>query len=381
MAIFQRWALTDRGKALIAKSQAEKCTIHFTAARTGNGSWTEEEDLRSAENIRSPKQIFAFSAIDIPDGNPATVVLEIIINNLQLQELYYLTELGIYAEDPDDGEILYLIAVSPQASVYVPANNGVGISTIVERVNLEVADSANVTINTTGAVVGASDFLALRRMAETLSRALSGGDQSQFLTKTGPDEFEIGWQTFIPVTTAARADFPITGQENAIYIDPDDSKIYVWIDTEGEEEEGEYFELPLGAEASQNLQAQITQNRNNITALTTRVAATEKALFESLVLTVPAADWTETTESGVSVYTQTITVEGMTDETPITAVWPKLISSDADDIVDEQKAMAIFFGHGRAFADTDAVILKCYGKAPTEDFGIELQGVEEVSEG
>ena len=32
-----------------------------------------------------------------------------------------------------------------------------------------------------------------------------------------------------------------------------------------------------------------------------------------------------------------------------------------------------------SLADTDAVILKCYGKAPDADFGIELQGVEEVS--
>lgn len=371
MAIFQRWALTDRGKALITKAQAEKCTIHFTAARTGDGSWTEDEELGSAEAIRSPKQTFAFSAIDIPDGNPATVVLEVIINNLQLTELYYLTELGVYALDPDEGEILYLILVSPQASIYVPANNGVGISTITERINLEVADSANVTINTTGAVVAASDFLALRRIAETLYAALSGGAEGQHLIKAGPDEFEIGWQTFVPVVTASYADFPELGQTNALYIDPDTSKLYVWT------EDGEYFELPLGAEASQNLQAQITANRNAITALTTRVAKTETALFDETALTVPAAAWEVATEDGVLVYTNEIPVEGMTEDTPINAVWPSTISEDADDIVNEMKARAIFFGKGRAFADTDMIVLKCYGKCPTDDFGIRLQGYEE----
>lgn len=379
MAIFQRWTLTDRGKALIAKAQAERCTIHFTAARTGDGAWTDEEDMRGAEDIRSRKQTFAFSAIDIPDGNPATVVLEIIINNLQLAQLYYLTELGIYANDPDEGEILYLIATSQQRSVYVPANNGIGISTIVERINLEVADSANVTINTTGAVVGASDFLALQRIIEVIRAALSGGEEGQHLIKAGPDDFDAGWQSFIPVTTKAAASFPEVGQENAVYIDPNTSKIYVWIDTPDEETPGHYFELPLGAEASQNLQEQITANRNAIAALTTRVAGTEKALFRSITLAVPAEEWTVATESGVLVYTNEITVEGMTEETPITAVWPHTISITADDIVNEQKARSIFFGHGRAFADTDAVILKCYGKAPDADFGIELQGVEEVS--
>lgn len=379
MAIFQRWTLTDKGKALIAKAQAEKCTIHFTAARTGDGEWTEDEDMRGAEDIRSRKQAFAFSAIDIPDGNPATVVLEIIINNLQLAQLYYLTELGIYADDPDEGEILYLIAVSAQRSIYVPANNGIGISTIVERINLEVADSANVTINTTGAVVGASDFLALQRIIEVIRAALSGGEEGQHLIKAGPDDFDAGWQSFIPVTTKPVASFPEVGQENAVYIDPNTSKIYVWIDTPDEETPGHYFELPLGAEASQNLQEQITANRNAIAALTTRVTGTEKALFRSITLAVPAEEWTAATESGVLVYTNEITVEGMTEETPITAVWPHTISITADDIVNEQKARSIFFGHGRAFADTDAVILKCYGKAPDADFGIELQGVEEVS--
>ncbi|MDD3251754.1 MAG: phage tail protein [Lachnospiraceae bacterium] len=371
MAIFSRWALTDQAKQLITKAQAEKCTIHFTRARTGDGRWADGESLRTAEDIKNQKQAFEFSSVDIPDGNPATVVLEIVINNLDLDELYYLNEMGIYAENPDGGELLYCILVSDTQAVYVPANNGIGISTITERVNLEVADSANVTIDTTGAVVAASDFIALRTLVTTLRRALAGGIEGQHLIKIGDLDYQMQWVNFAPVITRPFAEFPEYGQTNALYVDTDSSEIYFWIDNE---ESGYYFKLPLGAEASQTLQLQITANKNAIAAVKSLTSKLETATFAEREIEIAADGWKATTESGVTIYTAEVAIEGVTEESDIT-VWPGALSSDAAVATKEMKAQATFFAKGRAYADTGKVIFKCFAGVPTTILRIRLQGV------
>lgn len=371
MAIFQKWALTDQAKRLITKAQAEKCTIHFTRAGTGDGQWSAEENLRYAEDIKSPKQSFEFSSVDIPDGNPATVVLEIVINNRGLQELYFLNEMGVYAEDPDGGEILYCIAVTETQAVYVPADNGIGISTITERINLEVADSANVTINTTGAVVSAANFIALRTRSEALMRALAGGIDGQHLVKAGDLDYQVRWVTFNPVVTLPVAEFPEYGQKNVLYVDPDSSELYIWIDNEGS---GEYFKLPLGAEASQTLQVQITANKTAIADVKNRTGTLEKAAFAEREIEILADSWTAEPDGEILVYTAEIEIAGVTEDTDIT-VWPGTLSSDAATAIVEMKAQSVFFAKGRAYADTDKIILKCFSGVPASTLKLKLQGV------
>lgn len=373
MAIFQKWALTDQAKRLITKAQAEKCTIHFTRAGTGDGRWSAEENLRYAEDIKNLKQSFEFSSVDIPDGNPATVVLEIVINNRGLQEMYFLNEMGIYAEDPDDGEILYCIAATETQAVYVPADNGIGISVITERINLEVADSANVTINTTGAVVSAADFIALRTRSEALMRALAGGTGGQHLVKTSDPDYQVQWVTFAPVITRPVAQFPEYGQKDVLYVDPDSSELYIWEDDE-ESGTGVYFKLPLGAEASQTLQAQITANKTAIAEVKSRTSKLESAAFAEMEIEIPADSWEAAQDGEIIVYTAETEIKGITEDTDIT-VWPGTLSRDTATAIIEMKAQSVFFAKGRAYADTDKIVLKCFSGAPASTLKLRLQGV------
>lgn len=343
--------------ALLTKAQAGKCNIHFEKLETGNGIWSE--DITDATALKSLKQSFAFSMIEIPDGNTSTVVLEAVLNNRDLEELYYLREMGVYAIDPDDGSIMYAIAVADEDSVYLPANNGMGISTITERINIEVANAESVTINTSGAVVAASDFLALKKLTEGINGGITGGTAGQHLEKTGSGDYEYAWAD-TPVFVGSRAKFPATGRDDSVYIDSDSSSIYVW-------EDNTYKKLSLGADAAENLQAQVTANKKSIDKLNT-------AVFAQTDITVSKDAWKSATESGVTVYTNEIAVAGLTADTQLTA-WPHLISTDAAAIVQEQKAVSVFFSKGKAYADAGKVVLKSYGKAPASSFGIRLQGV------
>lgn len=373
MAIFDRWSLTRKGMALITKAQAEKCNIHFVRLDTGNGVWDSDENIQYATSLKATKQSFTFSNIDIPDGNPSTVVLEAVINNLNLKELYYLREMGVFATDPNEGTILYAIATAEKDTTYIPANNGVGISTITERINIEVANAGKVTIEATGAVVAATDFLAIKAKVEDLTECIAGGTKGQHLIKEGPEDYNVKWKDFKPVVVDKRENFPATGETNSVYIDKSSSSVYVW-----DSGSSSYIKLALGADAAENLQEQVTKNKEAITAADGRIKTLETAVEKETLVTVSKNAWTESTESGTTVYTNSVTVAGLTEDSNI-IVWPNIISTVATDIVAEQKALGTMFSRGRAFADTNKLVLKCYGKKPSTSFGLRLQGVEATS--
>lgn len=352
MALFERHSLTNAGRSLIAKAQAGRTAINFTKAVSGAGLWAESEDIAAATQLKTPKQNFTFSDISIPPGNNSTVVLKVILSNVGLTELYYVTELGIYAQDPDDGEILYAILTSSHNMEYLPAENGMGTSAITVRLNIEVFNASSVTVVMAGAYVSADDFDVVRNIVNQINNAITGGNAGQILRKSANGNYQFGWSDeTIEVVTDSRNDFPEEGHGNAIYVDVDSSSIYIW-------KNDAYFKLPLGAEAAETLQEQITALQNK---------------FYQTPITALASGWTQTTENGVNVYTQNINVTGMTENT-MAKIWTRLLSNDASVILLEQKAQAVFTGHGKAYSQNGYVQLKCYSKCPDHDFGLIIEG-------
>ncbi len=353
MALFERHSLTEAGRALITKAQAGKTAIRFTRAKSGAGIWSASENIAAATALKIPKQTFTFSDLAIPSGNPSTVVLKTILSNEGLTALYYVTELGIYATDPDQGEILYAILTSSKKTEYLPASNGVGVSAITVRVNLEVCNATQVTVNMSGAYVSAEDFEVLRQLVRSIEAGLQGGSAGQLLRKTGTNEYAYEWSDEkVEVITTKRANFPTTGQSNTLYVDTDSSSIYIW-------KSNVYFKLPLGAEAAETLQEQITELQNK---------------FVVADFTVPTASWQESTQGGVKIYTQQIGYPGMTSNTRA-RVWMRLISTSPSEIILEQKAQAVFGSRGKSYSENDYILLKCYGKKPDHDFGITVEGI------
>ena len=373
MAIFTRYALTRKGQQLIAKAQADLTNIEFTGFVTGSGLWDEDEDLEYATALKEPRQELPFSDISIPSGNPSTVVVTVNITNENLTQLYYLNEAGIMARDPDEGTILYAILAAETEATYVPAYNGTGYSNIVQRINLEVANSSSVTINMDGAHVSAAEYTAFRNSVLQIIAGLSGGAEGQFLRKRSGLESEYGWAD-TPGVSRPLAEFPEVGMTDAVYIDTDSAEIYVWMLLQS----GEYgyFKLPLGSEASETLQRQITANKNNISTLQKKVSKLEEK-FDQVTLTVSAADWTESSSGGVTVFTQEKTVANMTAETDA-EVWANVIAMTAAGIVAEKKASSLFFGKGTAEGLEGKVRLTCYERKPAADFGLKIVGVKEA---
>ena len=162
-AEFNAGVLTTKGLALLAKWQQGRCTPALTRAVAGSGSYSSGESLVNRTALKAQKLSVPFSTKLVQ--NTSTLLLRFILDNTSLTTGFKITEVGIYATDPDDGEILYSIAVSadPGNADYLPAYNGTYPSTVVFNYQIEVANASSVTIAAgTGAYAPADDFYDLQ---------------------------------------------------------------------------------------------------------------------------------------------------------------------------------------------------------------------------
>ena len=151
MAQFKEAVLTRKGIALLAKAQAEEKTIAFTRAVTGSGEYEEGEDLASRTELKNYQQEFAPTTIQ--RQNETNVYVRFSITNNPsygaLTHGYYVTEIGLMANDPDEGEILYGIAIADEDKAdYLPAYNNLLPAVIGVDFLIEVDNAESVTIMT-----------------------------------------------------------------------------------------------------------------------------------------------------------------------------------------------------------------------------------------
>lgn len=151
MAQFKEAVLTRKGIALLAKAQAEEKTISFTRAVTGSGEYEEGEDLASRTELKEYQQEFAPTTIQRQNETNVYVRFSI-TNNPSYGALvhgYYVTEIGLMAMDPDEGEILYGIAIADDDKTdYLPAYNNLLPAVIGVDFLIEVDNAESVTITT-----------------------------------------------------------------------------------------------------------------------------------------------------------------------------------------------------------------------------------------
>lgn len=147
---FNEAVLTEKGIALLAKAQAGLCTITFTKAVTGNGDYAEGEDIAKRTALKNQKQEFSLNTVTVQ--NVSNVFVKFIITNFKsetdyLTEGYYVKEIGLYALDPDDGEVLYAIATAVTDEWdRMPAYNDLLPAKITIDMLTEVANADTVTI-------------------------------------------------------------------------------------------------------------------------------------------------------------------------------------------------------------------------------------------
>lgn len=112
--------LTEKGRQLQAKVQAGT-QLALTKFKLGSGVLPAGKQLEALTDLVEPQQNVGIATIEAQDNGTCKVCAT--ISNISLEKGYYVRELGVFATDPDEGEILYLVATD-SAPDYLPAEGG-----------------------------------------------------------------------------------------------------------------------------------------------------------------------------------------------------------------------------------------------------------------
>lgn len=152
MAEFKRVVITRNGQTLMAKLMSGTGTVEFTKIGVSSTTYTDTQ-LESLTSLTGVKQTAPIT--NIARNNNASVTVEGAISNEELAVGYYMQTIGLYAKDPDAGEILYAVTTASVAGYMPPFNNRTPsgaqfkLTTTVgnaENVTLQIDPSAVATI-------------------------------------------------------------------------------------------------------------------------------------------------------------------------------------------------------------------------------------------
>ena len=141
MAKYKETVHTDKAFALIGKMVAGKISeLEFTKIKVSDKDYSKHtaEELKKLTALEQIKQETLVSE-KTPVGDNA-VNIHGIIYNTDLQSSYYLKTIGLYANDPDEGEILYSVTPT-EVGDYIPTPNGNNITTAIIDILTEISDA------------------------------------------------------------------------------------------------------------------------------------------------------------------------------------------------------------------------------------------------
>lgn len=128
MSGFDVNAITDAGSLLIAKVMASRGSITFTRIVMGDGYMPSSQVPEHMTAVVSPKATMDITKCEVT-GSGAAVVGGRYDNSEQSQDFEW-RELGLYAKDPDLGEILYSYGNTGESAETIPAGGG---ATAIEK--------------------------------------------------------------------------------------------------------------------------------------------------------------------------------------------------------------------------------------------------------
>lgn len=145
MGAFKSAVITTKGQALLAKVVAGTCKLNFTKIAVSEN--TLSGDLASKTGIGTIKQSTAVASV-IKQNN-SNVKVSASFNNETLKAGYYVRNIGLYATDPQEGEILYSISVADESTAtadWMPPFNGIGVSSLMVDLVTAVSNASSVTV-------------------------------------------------------------------------------------------------------------------------------------------------------------------------------------------------------------------------------------------
>ncbi len=143
MAEFSRLVITNKGQALLAKMMTGEGNVEFTKISASDMEYTLEQ-LEELTELSGVKQTVSVAKVTRTNG--VAVTIEATFDNTELTQGYHMRALGLYAIDPDDGEILYAVTAEVSGCCYMPAYNRVTVSGACIKLVTTVGNAENVSL-------------------------------------------------------------------------------------------------------------------------------------------------------------------------------------------------------------------------------------------
>ncbi|MEG6550185.1 phage tail protein [Desulfocurvibacter africanus] len=121
MANFNGLVLTTAGANLQDKIAVSGATLQFTRAAIGDGLWPAGLDPTSLTGLVSEKKSLAIQGLT--DEGTGQHKISVLVDNTGLAVGFMTREIGVFADDPDLGEILYQVT-SADSPDYLPPDGG-----------------------------------------------------------------------------------------------------------------------------------------------------------------------------------------------------------------------------------------------------------------
>ncbi|MDY6224472.1 hypothetical protein, partial [Veillonella caviae] len=154
MANWNSLILTNLGKELNAKINAGLTTLRFNRVALGSGTPTSS----TITALSKEEQSFPFD-VNPPKVKGRVMTLEFTAHNKDLVKQYTIRELGLFAQDPERGSILFAY-MTDNAPDIMPAR---GTATVVTRkmnLNITTDNTGSVSVTTTGKFITIEDLNA-----------------------------------------------------------------------------------------------------------------------------------------------------------------------------------------------------------------------------
>lgn len=162
--------LTDLGRALDAKVTAGTTLLSFTKMKLGSGTETAE-DIPAMTDLVSPKLVLGISSCAVSASDDTICELISVASSSDVEESFVVRELGVFATDPDVGEILYAVMLDSTPDTMSNENVSSPV-TVTYQVNIVSDNASSITavidpagLVTASVLQGHNDSISAHKMA------------------------------------------------------------------------------------------------------------------------------------------------------------------------------------------------------------------------
>lgn len=194
MAEFSKLIITNDGQALMAKMIVGLGNVEFTKVSTSAAQYSENQ-LQGLTSLTDIKQTILVSKVT--RTNEVEIKIDVAFSNTDLTAGYYMRTLGLYAVDPDKGEILYAVTIETSGNCYMPPYNGITVSAAYVQLYTTVGNAENVSLEVNpGVYATIGDIQDLQNQIEALHSPATTSDAGLMSAddKAKLDDIEAGAQ-------------------------------------------------------------------------------------------------------------------------------------------------------------------------------------------